>query len=172
METRARARAHAHTQNIHARTHTNIQHLHTRTGENPLTTIYVNIETCNHNYIIILIVIYDHYFTILSYTVVSRVVPNSDSVNALLQFHRRTLWSSRNVRVWENSPSSLKYQSVEEDAAVQEKTREHFKCRSDPRLSRAVFLYLYDIHWHDTEDRETRWGRESSRSRWRAAEHY
>ena len=45
--------------------------------------IYVNIETCNHNYIIILIVLYDNYFTMLSYTVTSRV-PSSSDLNASL----------------------------------------------------------------------------------------
>ena len=48
--------------------------------------LYVNIEICNHNYIITLIVIYDHYFTItLVYGRIACSTYNSDSVNALLE---------------------------------------------------------------------------------------
>ena len=68
----------------HTRTHTRT-HTCTRYKEIHATyqhILYVNIETCNHNYIIILIVIYDHYFTItLVYGRIACSTYNSDSVN-------------------------------------------------------------------------------------------
>ena len=165
-------RACAHTENIHARTHTNIQHWHTRTGENPLTTIYVNIKTCNHNYIIILIVIYDHYFTILSYTVVSRVVPN--------RFRKRVAPISQ-----ENSLVLQKRSWLEKFAVDLEIPERRGRCgwtRENERtfynvvqilVFRDPYFYICMIYIDTTRRIDRReWGRESSRSRWRATEHY